>query len=153
MTFAALLALPGGAAPITPAASVLARGRILVIYGTCNDCHTPGWRESDGKAPASSWMIGTSIGFRTASGTSYPANVRLDFQSIAQNQWIAAVRTRGGHPPMIWQDLRGLSDADLRSIYQFIRSLGPAGTLAPAAIPPWREPTTRFIDLRVQPAR
>jgi hypothetical protein len=47
-------------------------------------------------------------------------------------------------------DLRVLNDADRRAIYEFVRSLGPAGTPAPAALPPWRKPTTPFIDLRVK---
>jgi hypothetical protein len=93
-------------------------------------------------------MTGSSIGFRGAWGTSYPTNVRLDFAAMDETRWIGAVRTRGGHPPMIWYDLRVLRDEDLRAIYAFIVHLGPAGTTAPAALPPWREPTTPYIDLR-----
>ena len=130
----------------------VARGKALVGFGACNDCHTPGWRESDGTTPVRLWMTGSTIGFRTASGTSYPTKVRLDFQAESEAEWVHAVRTRGGHPPMVWQNVRGLPDSDLRAIYAFIHSLGPAGTVSPAAIPPWREPKTRFIDLRVQPA-
>ena len=142
---------PSLSAPVTAPAAVLARGRALVVYGSCNDCHTSGWRESDGATPEKQWMTGSNIGFRGYWGTSYPANVRLEFQSLPESGWLNAVHTRAGHPPMVWPDLRGLPDADLRAIYQFIRSLGPSGTLSPAAVEPWREPSTRYVDMRALP--
>jgi len=150
---AALLAtVDASAPPAAPSAATLARGRALVVFGTCNDCHTTGWRESDGAVPVARWLTGSSIGFRGWWGTSYPTNVRLDFQEMSEGRWIQAVRTRAGHPPMVWQDLRGLPDADLRAIYQFVKSLGPAGVPAPNAIEPWREPSTPFVDMRVLPS-
>ena len=84
----------------------IARGKYLVAFGGCNDCHTPGWRESDGKLPVASWMVGSGVGFRGPWGTVYPANVRLEFNQITEDQWVTAVRTRGGHPPMTWTNLR-----------------------------------------------
>lgn len=134
-----------------PDAATLARGRALVVYGTCNDCHTAGWRDTDGAIPVAKWMTGSAIGFRGWWGTSYPTNVRLDFQTMTVDRWISAVRTRAGHPPMVWQDLRQLPDSDLRAIYAFVRSLGPAGVPAPAAVEPWREPATKYVDMRVLP--
>jgi hypothetical protein len=145
----ALLVLPATPAP---AADTQARGRALVVYGTCNDCHTAGWSNSDGTIPASRWLTGSSVGFRGWWGTSYPTNVRLDFQVMPVDRWIKAVRTRAGHPPMVWHDLRALSDADLRAIYTFVKSLGPGGVAAPAAVEPWREPATPFVDMRALPA-
>jgi hypothetical protein len=121
------------------------RGRYLVGFGTCNDCHTPGWRESDGSIPVSRWMTGSSLGYRGPWGTSYPANVRLEFQSISENDWLFMVRTRGGHWPMIWHDLRFLKIEDQRAIYRFIRQLGPRGSQSPADLPPGVEPKTSYI--------
>lgn len=41
------------------------RGKYLVLIGGCNDCHTPGFIESDGKGPAESeWLTGSPVGFR-----------------------------------------------------------------------------------------
>lgn len=134
-----------------PAAATLARGRALVVYGTCNDCHTAGWRDSDGAVPQARWLTGSAVGFRGWWGTSYPTNVRLDFQVMSEYRWIQAVRTRAGHPPMVWQDLRQLPDSDLRAIYQFVKSLGPAGVPAPNAVEPWRDPSTPFVDMRALP--
>lgn len=125
---------------------------MLVVYGTCNDCHTAGWRDTDGTVPQARWLTGSTIGFRGWWGTSYAANIRLVFQEMSEDRWLAAVRTRAGHPPMVWEDLRQLPEADLRAIYEFVKSLGPAGVAMPSAIEPWREPKPPFIDMRALPS-
>lgn len=147
---ALILGAPGATrAPASRAdAGAAVRGRYLVLIGNCNDCHTPGWRDSDGTLPQSQWLTGSRIGFRGAWGTSYPANLRLEFQTLGEDQWAIAIRTRGGHPPMPWHDLRVLTPADRHAIYAFIKSLGGAGVPAPAALPPWREPATPYIETR-----
>lgn len=121
------------------------RGRYLVAFGACNDCHTPGWRESEGRLPVSKWMTGSSLGMRGPWGTSYPANVRLWFSQIREADWLFSIRTRAGHPPMHWHDLRFLNQSDQRAIFRFIRSLGPAGKPAPASLGPNQEPHTPYI--------
>lgn len=141
-----LLALAVFTQPI--AASVdpmVARGEYLVAAAGCNDCHTPGWRESDGGIPVSRWMTGSSLGYRGPWGTSYPANVRLEFSHITENDWLFMVRTRAGHWPMVWHNLRYLKIDDRRAIYRFIRSLGPRGVPAPADLSPSLEPKTKYI--------
>jgi mono/diheme cytochrome c family protein len=149
---ALLLALPNlMPAPADSATSAeIARGRYLVIYGSCNDCHTPGWIENDGAVPVARWMTGNTIGFRGPWGTVYPANVRLRFAQVTEAQWLFMVKTRGGHPPMKWTDLRALTLADQRAIYRFIRSLGPAGVLAPHDVPAGQTPGTPFYDVYPQ---
>ncbi len=103
----ALTTILGTAQGSAPTADPLvARGRYLVAFGTCNDCHTRGWRESDGTVPLARWMTGGTLGYRGPWGTSYPANVRLEFQRISEADWLFMVRTRGGHWPMVWHDLR-----------------------------------------------
>jgi len=124
---------------------LIERGRYLVAFGTCNDCHTPGWRESDGSIPASKWMTGSDLGYRGPWGTSYPANVRLEFARITESQWLDMVQTRAGHWPMVWHDLRALDLDDRRAIYRFIHSLGPLGTPAPSDLPPDAEPATPYV--------
>lgn len=124
---------------------LIERGRYLVGFGNCNDCHTPGWRESDGTIPVAQWMAGSSLGYRGPWGTSYPVNVRLEFQRISEADWLFMVRTRGGHWPMVWHDLRFLKLQDQRAIYRFIKHLGPRGVDAPADVPPSVEPKTPYI--------
>jgi mono/diheme cytochrome c family protein len=144
VALSALLLLLGAAAPDQ---KTIDRGRYLVAFGACNDCHTPGWRDRDGNVPVAQWMTGNSVGFRGPWGTVYPANVRLEFQSITEAQWLDMVRTRGGHPPMTWTNLRSLSIPDQRAIYAFIRSLGPAGAPAPYGVPAGKEPATPYIEV------
>jgi mono/diheme cytochrome c family protein len=127
--------------------AMIDRGRVLVAFGSCNDCHTPGWLEEDGRVPASRWLTGNTVGFRGPWGTIYPINVRLWFGQISEDDWLHAIATRAGHPPMKWTDLRTLSLDDQRAIYRFVKSLGPAGTPAPLDVPPGREPKTPFINV------
>lgn len=142
---AALLAGAVCARGSTSQDPLVERGRYLVGFGTCNDCHTPGWRVSDGTVPQSKWMTGNNIGFRGPWGTSYPANVRLEFSRISEDSWLFMVRTRSGHWPMVWHDLRFLKTDDQRAIYRFIKHLGPTGKEAPADLPPDVEPKTPYI--------
>jgi len=132
---------------------LIERGRYLVAFGSCNDCHTPGWRDSDGKTPVAQWMTGSKIGYRGPWGTSYAANVRLEFQSMSEEQWLFMVRTRGGPWPMVWHDLRELTTSDQRAIYRFIKSLGPRGTQVPGALPPSQEPSTPYMWVMPQNPR
>ncbi|HEX5275507.1 MAG TPA: hypothetical protein VFW34_09560 [Candidatus Rubrimentiphilum sp.] len=144
--FVLLLALGLLTQPIAASVDPLVeRGKYLVAFGSCNDCHTPGWRESDGTVPVSNWMTGSKLGYRGPWGTSYPANVRREFSHISESDWLFMVRTRAGHWPMVWHDLRYLKTGDQRAIYRFIRSLGPRGVAAPADLPPSREPKTKYI--------
>src|SRR5579864_10126 len=138
----AFLMSPVARAGVDP---LVERGKYLVGFGSCNDCHTPGWRESDGKVPVSAWMTGSKIGYRGPWGTSYAANVRIEFTQITENDWLFMVRTRAGRWPMVWHNLRTLKNMDQRAIYRFVRSLGPRGKRVPADVPPGREPSTPYV--------
>ena len=92
-------------------------------------------------------MTGSAVGFRGPWGTVYPANVRLVFHEIDEEQWLRMVRTRGGQPPMIWHNLRALDAASLRAIYRFVRNLGPAGKAAPTGLRPGVEPTGPYYNV------
>jgi hypothetical protein len=92
--------------------------------------------------------MGSRIGFRGPWGTVYPTNLRIRFQEISEAQWLFMIGTRGGHPPMKWTDMRGLSDGDQRAIYRFIRSLGRSGAPAPDDVPPDRVPSGRYYDVK-----
>ncbi len=133
-----------GAAPATSPDPMIERGRYLVAFGGCNDCHTPGWRDSGGTLADSRWMTGGKIGYRGPWGTVYPPNVRLLFAEMTESAWLFSTQTRGGRPPMIWHDIRFLSMDDRRAIFRFIRSLGRAGSPAPDDVPPGIEPATPF---------
>lgn len=124
---------------------VLARGRYLVWIGGCNDCHTPGFPEAAGKIPEERWLTGNPVGFQGPWGTNYPKNLRLYMQNLSEEQWLVRVRKPMG-PPMPWFNLRDMTDNDLLAIYRFVRSLGPAGEPAPAAVGPGVAVTTPYIE-------
>jgi mono/diheme cytochrome c family protein len=137
--------------PHVAAASAFEAGRYLVKFGACNDCHTPGWRESDGKLPDAQWLTGSNIGYRAPWGTSYPPNIRLIVAQLTVDEWLQMIRTRADHPPMPWHELRALSNGDRQAIYYFIRALGPAGEVAPFDLRPGQVPTTPYVDIDVKP--
>ena len=52
---------------------------------------------------------------------------------------------------MPWFTLRDMSAQDLRALYRFVRSLGPAGDAAPAYVPPGQKPNGPVIQFPQPP--
>ena len=123
----------------------LDRGRYLLRITGCNDCHTPGYMETDGAVPESEWLTGDSLGWRGPWGTTYPANLRLYLQDLSEDEWVTKARALKTLPPMPWFAVNAMSEEDLRSVYQFIRSLGPKGEKVPAYVAPNTEPSTPYF--------
>lgn len=144
---AVLAACFSAAARAQPArdAALIERGRYVVMLGGCNDCHTPGYAERAGKVAISDWLVGVPLGWHGPWGTTYAPNLRLLFSRMSEAQWIAHARNLQTRPPMPWFTLRGMSDADLRAMYAFVRDLGPAGSEAPKALPPGVRPPAPFV--------
>ncbi|MEP7063133.1 MAG: cytochrome C [Betaproteobacteria bacterium] len=113
----------------------IARGRYVTRISGCNDCHTPGYRESAGKVAESDWLTGSAVGFKGPWGVTYPSNLRLVAQSMDEDTWVGYAR-QPRRPPMPWFNLRDMTDDDLRATYRFMRSLGPQGSKAPDFAPP-----------------
>lgn len=128
-----------------PNAKTLERGRYVVATAGCNDCHTPGYPQSNGTVPQSDWLTGNPVGFQGPWGTTYPANLRLVMQSLSEEQWMAQARSER-RPPMPWFLLRDMTDEDLKAIYHYIRSLGSKGEPAPAYAPPGQAVNTPYIE-------
>ncbi|MCX7892288.1 MAG: cytochrome c [Burkholderiales bacterium] len=122
----------------------LERGKYLARIGGCNDCHTAGYMERAGQVPESDWLAGSAVGFQGPWGTTYPANLRLLAQSMSEGQWVARFRTEM-RPPMPWFNLKAMSDADVRALYAFVRSLGAKGDPMPAYVPPGQAVTTPYF--------
>jgi len=53
---------------------------------------------------------------------------------------------------MPWFNLKEMSGQDLRAVYAFVRSLGPAGSVAPAYVAPGGKVTTPYVVFVPQPA-
>jgi mono/diheme cytochrome c family protein len=141
-----------GAADKSRAADPLReRGRYVTTIGGCNDCHTPGYALSGGKADDGHRLIGDSLGWRGPWGTTYPANLRLYMQDLTEKEWVEKARKLETRPPMPWFNLNAMSESDLRAIYRYIRSLGPAGEPAPAYVPPNQEPKPPYVTFPSPP--
>jgi mono/diheme cytochrome c family protein len=121
------------------------RGRYLIAVGGCNDCHTPGYAERGEALPEAGRLLGVPVGFSGPWGVSYPTNLRLQAATLEESAWVERARA-GGRPPMPWTALKAMTDADLRSVYRYLRALGPAGEPAPRALPPGAPiPTPHFV--------
>jgi mono/diheme cytochrome c family protein len=136
--------LAGTVAMAADPADQIARGRYLVTIGGCNDCHTKDGAEKGPAVPEQQWLTGVAVGFQGPWGTSYPANLRLVINSMTESQWLEHAR-QPRLPPMPWQNLKVMTDSDLKAIYAFVRSLGPAGVAAPAYVAPGGKVTTPYI--------
>jgi mono/diheme cytochrome c family protein len=115
--------------------------------GGCNDCHTDGYLHSEGDVPEDQWLTGLPIGFRGPWGTTYGTNLRLLVQEIAEDAWVEILLTGKSPPPMPWMNSNQLAEEDAQALYQYIKSLGPAGEPMPNSVPPDQEPVTPYMLL------
>lgn len=134
-----LLAIPCASAsdaqrPLDPAA--VRQGRYLTMLGGCNDCHTAGYAPSAGKVPEARWLTGDLLGYAGPWGTTYPTNLRLRIGGMDLAAFKTYARALTTRPPMPYWVLNSMSDRDLEALWSFVKSLGPAGEHAPAALPP-----------------
>jgi len=139
-----LLAGQAGASEPALDSKMVERGRYLARVSGCNDCHTPGYIMNDGNIPVEQWLSGDSFGWRGPWGTTYGSNLRLFVKDMTESQWVEVARTLRRRPPMPWFNLNSMDEADLRALYQFMRSLGDPGQPAPAYVPPGEEPKTPY---------
>lgn len=125
--------------------AMIDQGRYLARIAGCNDCHTPGYAFSGGTTPESEWLTGDALGWRGPWGTTYPSNLRLYIQNFSEDAWLKLARNTQFRPPMPWFALRDMSDDDLKSLYHYMKHLGPAGQPAPAFVPPDQKPAGPFV--------
>ncbi|MDE2176960.1 MAG: cytochrome C [Xanthomonadaceae bacterium] len=149
---AALFWTVSAAAATWPRSAGIERGRYVVQIAGCNDCHTAGYAASGGKVPESQWLTGAALGWRGPWGTTYPSNLRRYMHTVSEAQWLQIARSTQYRPPMPWMSLHAMSDVDLRSVYRFVRHLGPAGEAAPTYVPPGARPQTPFVQFPAEPA-
>jgi mono/diheme cytochrome c family protein len=123
------------------------RGLQISIIGGCHECHTEGYSEGEGKIDPAKALKGSSIGWQGPWGTTYPGNLRLDASDLSEDGFLRILQTLKASPPMSWYNLRALDEDDMRSLYQYIRSLGEPGTRAPSFVPPGEKVRTQYIVL------
>ena len=149
-------AMPPVNGPAIAATSMEQAGEYLTVVGGCNDCHTQGWSESDGKVAPADRLAGMNVGFRGPWGTSYGKNLRTIVQRQTEDRWVQVLTTADGgdgKPPMPWWNTRQMSDRDLRAMYRYIKSLGPKLNGVPRSLPPGKEPSGPYIWVAPQPPK
>lgn len=121
------------------------RGRHISIIGGCHDCHTVGYNESAGKIDPATALKGSPVGYRGPWGTTYALNLRITVSNKSEDEFVKFAKTFQTRPPMPWYNVHELKENDVRSLYQYIKSLGEPGAQAPPALDPATEPTTPYI--------
>ena len=124
----------------TDEAELIRQGRYLVQTAGCNDCHTPGYAAAEGRVDEKLWLTGDNVGWSGPWGTTYASNLRLFMGRHTEESWLQTARNFKPRPPMPWFNLHAMNERDLRALYRYIRSIGPAGEPAPDYVPPGRKP-------------
>jgi len=128
------------------------RGRYMVLTGHCNNCHTAGYAPKEGGVPEKDWLLGSGpLGWRGPWGTTYASNLRLTVPAMTEDVWVTYIKTFKPRPPMPWWSMKETTEPDLRAMYQYIKSLGPAGQHAQAYLPPDREPRQPYNQAPLPP--
>lgn len=128
------------------------RGRYMVLTGHCNNCHTAGYAPKEGNVPEKDWLLGSGpLGWRGPWGTTYASNLRLTAPAMTEEQWVQYIKTFKPRPPMPWWSMKETTEEDLRAMYRYIKSLGPAGQHAQPYLPPGKEPRQPYNQAPLPP--
>lgn len=169
--------IAGCSKPQTSSESDIERGKYLITFGGCHDCHTPKIPGANGvpvldttkllaghpeNSPVPSWspdeikhrgVVASTNGSLTAWagpwGVSFAINLTPDqatgIGEWSENNFIQMART-GKHqgqpngrdilPPMPWFNMKDLTDADLKAMWAYLRSLPPVKNQVPLPIVP-----------------
>jgi hypothetical protein len=111
-------------------------GKHISIVGGCHDCHTVGYAESGGKIDPDKALQGNPVGYVGPWGTNFARNLRITVSKMSEDDWVGFAKSFEVGPPMPWFNVHELNELESRSLYQYIKSLGPAGPQAPDDIPP-----------------
>jgi mono/diheme cytochrome c family protein/uncharacterized protein YjiS (DUF1127 family) len=127
------------------------RGKYLVTFGGCNDCHTPGY--FFGKPDMARFLGGSEVGFEIPGlGVFHGPNLTPD-QETGLGTWsteqIVTAITTGKRPDgrmlspiMPWHAFANLTAQDSRAIAAFLKSLPPVRNKVPGPFGPGENPTS-----------
>lgn len=143
-----------------PAQSPVERGRYLVSFAGCIDCHTPGY--FFGMPDMGRVLGGSEVGFEIPGlGVFHGPNLTPDMEtglgSWTEEQIITAFTTgtrpdgRMLAPIMPWRAFAGLTAEDKTAIAAYLKSLPPVSNKVPGPFGPGDIPTA-FVMRIVPPA-
>lgn len=121
------------------------RGEQMSIIGGCHDCHTLNYNESGGEIDPAQALKGTSLGWQGPWGTTYPMNLRLTAADKSEDEFLKFAKEFEARPPMPYFNVHAMDESDIRSLYQYIKSLGDPGEPVPEALGPGETPKTPYI--------
>jgi mono/diheme cytochrome c family protein len=170
----AMVSPQGSAQPKAGIQKLVERGKYLVQFGGCSDCHSPKIMTPQGPVPDDTKLLSGSPSTTLVPeipgnvlapgkwgvlssddltiwagpwGVSFTANLTPDpnngLGKWTEAMFIKALRT-GKHmgegrmilPPMPWQGVGSLTDADLKAVFAYLHSLKPIDNTVHDPIPP-----------------
>jgi mono/diheme cytochrome c family protein len=127
-----------------PAAPSADYGKTVSIIGGCNDCHTADYNMKGGVINPDTALKGNPVGYQGPWGTTYAINLRILASTMKEDDWVKYLQTFTARPPMPFYNVHALDDVQMRSLYQYIVSLGAPGDPAPVYVPPGQKPTSPY---------
>jgi len=121
------------------------RGEQVSIVGGCHDCHTLNYNETSGQIDPKLALLGTGLGWQGPWGTTYPMNLRITAADKSEDEFLKYAKEFEARPPMPYYNVHAMDERDIRSLYQYIKSLGEPGEQVPEALPPGETPKTPYI--------
>lgn len=132
-----LLAVAGLAAAMSAATAQdvsVTEGERISVIGGCHDCHTVGYGETGGKIDPATALTGNPVGYQGPWGTTYAKNLRLIAGNYDEDGWVEYLKTFTAKPPMPYYNVHAFTEGEMRSLYQYIKSLGEPGNPAPSTL-------------------
>ena len=120
-------------------------GERIARIGGCHDCHSPGYAETGGELDPATALTGSPVGYKGPWGITYAANLRLEAAEHSEDEWVEYLSRLETRPPMPWFNVHYFTETEMRSLHQYIVSLGAVGEPAPAYVPPDAPATTPFV--------
>jgi mono/diheme cytochrome c family protein len=132
------------------------RGKYLVTFGGCNDCHTPGY--FFGKPDTARFLGGSEVGFAIPElGVFHGPNLTPD-PDTGLGKWsadeIVAAITTGRRPDsrvlapiMPWHAFAKLTRQDAYAIAAFLKKLPPVRNKVPGPFGPNEKPTSYVMKI------